>query len=91
MLLQIAREGDREAMLILLDQILSSGLTREEVRKARKGSDGVGRPKNYVYNFRPPDKSFSFRLLFRKPEVQKAEIITVLKKMIQDLESGVDH
>ncbi|MCZ6669445.1 MAG: ParB/RepB/Spo0J family partition protein [Acidobacteria bacterium] len=90
MLLQISRQGNIAEMEALLEKILSSGLNREEVRKARKGNGGVGRPKNYVYHFRPPDRSFSFRLFFRKPEVEKSEIITVLKRMLAEIEASPD-
>lgn len=93
MLLQISRERNPQAMEALLDKILRSGMSREDVRKARQVSEGGGRPKNFVFNFRPPDRSFSFRLQFRKPDVEPDEIISVLEKMIQDIKTQgkLDH
>ena len=88
MLLQIAREKSEKAMEALLEKILSSGMSREDVRQARRSEQGSGRPKNYVFKFRPPDKSFTFHLAFRKPEVEKKEILSVLRKLISQIEQS---
>ncbi len=86
MLLQIAREKSEKAMEELVDKILSSGMSREDVRRTRRGERGSGRPKNYIFKFRPPDKRFTFHLAFRKPEVEKKEILAVLRDLISQIE-----
>jgi ParB family chromosome partitioning protein len=56
-LLQVARQGDPQKMLALVEKIASQGgATREQVRKEAQ-KPAPGRPKPYVFNFRPENKA----------------------------------
>lgn len=84
-LLQIARQGDPQKMLALVERIASQGsVTREQVRKeTQKGKPG--RPKAFTFNFRPPNKAFNLRLSFNKKSASKDEIIEVLEAILEEL------
>ncbi|HEU4403407.1 MAG TPA: ParB/RepB/Spo0J family partition protein [Candidatus Polarisedimenticolia bacterium] len=85
-LLQIARQPDPARMARLIGEISRSGLTRDEVRKLKpEGNKGPGRPKGFIFNFRPPDSTFSLNLRFKRAEVSKEEIIATLHDLIKRL------
>jgi ParB family transcriptional regulator, chromosome partitioning protein len=88
-LLQIARQAGREAMAKMIEEIGLAGLTRDDVRKLQKGEKkGPGRPRGFVFNFRPPDNKYSINLKFRKSEISKEEIITTLRELINRLSTS---
>jgi len=85
LLLQVVRQKDEEKMVALITKISTDhATTRQDVRRLTKTSK-TGRPKPYVFTFRPPSKAFSLRLSFRKSSVPNEEIISVLQEMIDDL------
>jgi ParB family chromosome partitioning protein len=85
-ILQIARQPSAEAMARMIDEIRRSGLTRDEVRKMKKEErKGPGRPRGFVFNFRPPDSKFSLNIRFRRSEVSKDELIETLRDLIEQL------
>lgn len=84
-LLQIARQPSRESMLRMIDEIKLAGLTRDDVRKMKDEKKGPGRPKGFVFHFRPPDNKFSLNLKFKRSEVSKTEIIATLRDLIESL------
>ena len=84
-LLQIARQRDREAMLNMIEEIKQAGLTRDDVRKLKDGKKGPGRPKGFVFHFRPPDSKFTLNLKFKRSEVSKDEIVATLRDLIERL------
>ena len=51
-----------------------------QIRKAK-----AGRPKAYVFQYRPPNKAFSLKLNFRKADVPADEVIAALEGIIDDL------
>jgi ParB family chromosome partitioning protein len=86
-LLQIARQGDPQKMLALVEKIASQGsVTREQVRKETQKAK-PGRPKAFTFNFRPPNKAFNLRLSFNKKSASKDEIIEVLEAILEELRS----
>jgi ParB family chromosome partitioning protein len=87
-LLQIVRQGDPQKMMALVERMVSQGaVTRQEVRKeTAKGK--AGRPKPFVFSFKPPTKSFSLKMNFRKGRVDKGEIIEALEGIIKELRSS---
>lgn len=87
-LLQIARQPNREAMARMIDEIKRSGLTRDDVRKMKDDTKGPGRPKGFVFHFRPPDSKFTLNLKFKRSEVSKEEIIETLRDLIDSLASS---
>ncbi len=88
-LLQIARQPNAEAMAKMIEEIGKSGLTRDEVRKLKHtDKKGPGRPKGFVFNYRPTDNKFSLNLRFRRSEVSKEEVIRTLRELIEQLSSS---
>lgn len=84
-LLQIARQGDPQKMLALVERIASQGgATREQVRQATK-APSPGRPKAFVFAYRPPTKAFNLSLRFNKRTASKDEIITALESILEEL------
>jgi ParB family chromosome partitioning protein len=84
-LLQIVRQGDAQKMLALVEKVASEGAaTREQVRKETQ-KPKPGRPKSYVFSFRPTNKSFSLRLSFNKKNASKDEIISTLEEILAEL------
>jgi ParB family chromosome partitioning protein len=85
-LLQIVRQGDAKKMLALVEKVAQGGTTtrkdiREETAKAK------GRPKTFVFAFKPPTKTFNLRLSFTKSRVDKSEIIEALEGIIKELKA----
>jgi ParB family chromosome partitioning protein len=90
LLLQIVRQSDPGKMTALVEKISrDGGATREAVRK-ETAKPKLGRPKAYVYSYRPPTKTFSLRLSFSKARVDRDEIIEALQGIIQELRKQRD-
>lgn len=87
-LLLIARQPNRGGMERIIEEIKVSGLTRDEVRRIKRDDDrkGPGRPRGFVFHFRPPDNKFSLNLKFKRSEVSKGEIIATLRDLIDQLQ-----
>jgi ParB family chromosome partitioning protein len=86
-LLQIVRQSDPPKMLALVEKLAGQGsTTRQDVRK-ETSKPKAGRPKSFVFAFRPPTKVFDLRLSFKKSRVEKAEIISALEAIIKELRS----
>jgi ParB family chromosome partitioning protein len=84
-LLQIARQGDPQKMLALVEKVASQGgATREQVRKETQ-KPKAGRPKAYTFSFKPPSKAFNLSLRFNKRSASKDEIIDALEAILQEL------
>jgi ParB family transcriptional regulator, chromosome partitioning protein len=87
-LLQIVRQQDPQKMLALVEKLASQGgVTREEVRR-ETARPKAGSPRNFVFAFRPPTKAFQLRMSFSKGKVDKAEIISALENIIQELRAA---
>ncbi|MDQ3069758.1 MAG: ParB/RepB/Spo0J family partition protein [Acidobacteriota bacterium] len=87
LLLQIVRQRHPEKMIALIERLTREGTpTREEARKA-VGKPKAGRPKAYLFTFRPPTKLFNLRLSFKKSKVERDEVIDALEEIIKDLRS----
>ncbi len=90
LLLQIVRQEQPEKMIALIEKIASQGgATRQQVREA-VAKPKAGRPKHYVFAYRPPTKQFNLKLSFAKNKVEKDEIINALEAIIQDLKDARD-
>jgi ParB family transcriptional regulator, chromosome partitioning protein len=89
LLLQIVRQGDTQKMLQLVEKITSHGATREQLRKdADKEKPKAGRPKSFVFAFRPTTKAFNLRLQFNKRNASKDEVISALEEIIRELKKA---
>jgi hypothetical protein len=79
-------------MIALVEQLTrdgTGGVTREQARKVTaKAAPKPGRPKAFVFQYRPPTKTFNLRLQFRKADVDRAEVIAALEGIIAELRRG---
>jgi ParB family chromosome partitioning protein len=89
-LVQVARAGTEEAMEQVVRGFAAGELTRDDVRKqtaAKAEPKKAGRPKNYVFELKDKALPFSLNLAFRKPNVEKSEVIDALRTLLQRLEA----
>jgi len=86
LLLQVVRQQTPQKMVALIEQLTRDGrpATREEARKA-VAIPKPGRPKAFVFQYRPEAKTFNLRLQFRKSSVDRAEVIATLEAIIDEL------
>jgi ParB family chromosome partitioning protein len=89
LLLQIVRQGAPQKMLALAEKIASQGATREELRKdAQKPKPG--RPKAFVFSFKPQSKAFALRLSFNKKAATREDVIHALEAILHELRHSPD-
>ena len=85
LLLQVVRQETPEKMTALIEKIASQGgATRQQLREAT-AKPKAGRPKHYVFAYRPPSKQFNLRLSFGKARVPRDEIIEALEGILKEL------
>lgn len=87
LLLEIVRQADTQKMTALVERIASGRFTRETVRREVKKPRpaGPGRPRAYIFNYRPESKAFTMKLQFRKGSVERQEIIDTLETILSEL------
>jgi len=85
LLLQVVRQNTPEKMIALIEKIASQGgATRQQMREAT-AKPKAGRPKHYVFAFRPATKAFNLRLSFSKSRASRDEVIDALETILRDL------
>jgi ParB family chromosome partitioning protein len=85
LLLQVVRQDTPEKMTALVEKIASQGgATRQQLREAA-AKPKAGRPKHYVFAFRPPTKAFNLKLSFNKSRASRDEVIDALEAILRDL------
>jgi ParB family chromosome partitioning protein len=85
LLLQIVRQPSTQKMTELIEKIASQGgATRAEVRQDL-AKPKPGRPKAYVFSYRPDSKAFNLKLKFRKGDVPRQEVIEALEAILREL------
>ena len=88
LLLQVVRQETPEKMTALVEKIASQGgATRQQLREAA-AKPKPGRPKQYVFAYRPPTKAFNLKLSFSKSRASKEDVIEALEGIIRELRSG---
>src|SRR5262249_6291667 len=89
LLLEVVRQGDQQKMIALVERISrEGGATRQAVRKEKESAKPrAGRPKHYVFKYRPPTKAYNLQLKFTKARVDKDEVIEALQAIIRELRS----
>lgn len=91
LLLQIVRQQDQQKMIALIERLTRDGggaaVTREQARKVA-AKPKPGRPKAFVFQYRPPAKTFNLKLQFKKSDVDKSEVIAALEGIITELRKG---
>jgi len=89
-LVQIARAGSEEAMEQVVRAYAAGELTRDDVRRqtaSKPDPKKAGRPKNFVFEVKDKALPFSLNLAFKKPNVDKSEVIDALREMLRRLEA----
>jgi ParB family chromosome partitioning protein len=92
-LLQIVRQGDSRKMVLFLERLRDEGTTRAEARRLTRATSGKksrGRPKNFVFKYEPKGRGIALSLKFKRPEVERAEIIEVLENLLDSLKREQD-
>jgi len=85
LLLQIVRQDNPAKMTALIEKIASQGgATRQQVREATAKAK-PGRPKAYVFAYRPPTKAFNLKLSFSKSRASREEVIEALEGILKEL------
>ena len=84
-LLQVVRQETPEKMTALIEKVASQGgATRQQVREAT-AKPKPGRPKSYVFAYRPPDKTFNLKLSFGKSRASREDVISALEGILKEL------
>ena len=89
-LVQVARAGSEEAMEQVVRAQAAGELSREELRRqtaTKAEPKKAGRPKNYVFALKDKSLPFSLNLAFKKPNVEKSEVIEAVRELLRRLES----
>lgn len=89
-LVQVARAGSEEAMEQVVRAYGSGDVSRESLRKqtaSKPEPKKAGRPKNYVFAISDKSLPFSLNLAFKKPNVEKSEVIEAVRELLRRLES----
>jgi ParB family chromosome partitioning protein len=87
-LLQIVRQGSPEKMVALVERLGREGVTRAEARRLVRKVEpkrGRGRPRHFLFRFNPKGSDFSLSLQFKRPEVDRGEVIRTLEAILDDL------
>jgi len=85
LLLQVVRQNTPDKMTALVEQIASQGgTTRQQLRQAA-AKPKAGRPKHFVFAFRPPTKAFNLKLSFAKSRASREEVIDALEAILREL------
>lgn len=82
-LLQIVRRPSDEERRALIARIRQLGLTRDAVRRTTKPAK---RAQPFKFHFQEPSRAFTLDLKFRKSDVDKAQVVAALKKVVAALE-----
>ena len=89
-LVQVARAGSEEAMEQVVRAFAAGDLSREDLRKqtaSRPEPKKAGRPKNFVFQMKDKSLPFSLNLAFKKPNVDKSEVIDAVRELLRRLET----
>jgi ParB family chromosome partitioning protein len=85
LLLQVVRQETPEKMTALIEKMTSQGgATRQQLREAAS-KPKAGRPKHFVFAFRPTTKQFNLKLSFAKSRVSREEVVEALEAILREL------
>jgi hypothetical protein len=72
-------------MTALIEKMTSQGgATRQQLREAAS-KPKAGRPKHFVFAFRPTTKQFNLKLSFAKSRVSREEVVEALEAILREL------
>ena len=89
-LVQVARAGSEASMEQVVRGFAAGELNRSDVRRqtaSRPEAVKKGRPKNFVFQLKDKSLPFSLNMSFRKPNVEKSEVIDAVRELLRRLES----
>ncbi|HEY0159357.1 MAG TPA: ParB/RepB/Spo0J family partition protein [Thermoanaerobaculia bacterium] len=89
-LVQVARAGSEEAMEQFVRAYAAGELSRDELRRqtaVKPEQKKAGRPKNYVFELKDKSLPFSLNLAFKKPNVERTEVIEAVRELLRRLEA----
>jgi ParB family chromosome partitioning protein len=89
-LVQVARAGDEESMEEVVRAYAAGEIDRDALRRqtaSKPETKKAGRPKNFVFAVKDKALPFSLNMAFRKPNVEKSEVIDALRQLIARLEA----
>lgn len=87
-LIEIAKQKNKQAMYKLISEIVERDLKREDTRELSKKLKGkTKRIKYFIYNYNPKEDFYRLRIEFKKQNVTKYEIIKILEEIIQKLKT----
>lgn len=89
-LIQVARASSEQAMEQVVRAYAAGELTRQELRKqtaAKPEPKKAGRPKNFVFAVKDKALPFTLNMTFKKPDVDKKEVIDAVRQLLRRLES----
>jgi ParB family chromosome partitioning protein len=88
-LVQVARAGSDEAMEQVVRAYAAGELSRDDLRRktAKPEPKKAGRPKNFVFAMKDKALPFTLNLAFKKPNVEKTEVIEAVRELLRRLES----
>ncbi len=89
-LVQVARAGSEVAMEQVVRSFAAGELSRADLRRqtaSKAEAKKPGRPKNYVFALKDKSLPFSLNLAFKKPHVEKREVIAAVRELLKRLES----
>lgn len=91
-LLEIAKAGEPARMRALLEKVGQQGLTRDDLRRDTRGTQGhrgkTAKRKPYVFKFRSPDRTFQLNLTFRQSTVDRADLVRALEQILEEIRSA---
>ena len=93
-LLELLKVDSPEEMILLLEEVAGRGLSRDDLRRrlrTDKKKDGSVRKRPFVYHYRATDQSFKLSLKFRESEISQADIVVILKKILEEIEASGSH
>lgn len=89
-LVQVARAGSEAAMEQVVRAFAAGEMSRDDLRRqtaTKAEPKKAGRPKNYVFALKDKALPFTLNLAFKKPNVEKTEVIDALKELVKRLEA----
>ena len=85
LLLQVVRQETPAKMTALIEKMAAQGgATRQQLREA-VAKPKAGRPKHYVFSYRPPTKAFNLKLSFSKSRASRDDVIDALEGIVKEL------
>lgn len=85
LLLEIVRQSDPAKMMALAEEIARRARVTRETLRRETAKPKAGRPRAFVFKYRPPDKAFRLNLTFKKGRVDRDELIRALEGILAQL------